>query len=64
MIAGVHATLEVHFVHKSATGTLAVLGVLEEAGDHNSIFDLVPGALPSGPSEKRRRGGFCYERET
>lgn len=64
MIDGERAPLELHFVHKSATGTLAVLGVLVEVGDHNPIFDFVIDALPSGPGEERLRGGSCYGRET
>jgi carbonic anhydrase len=52
-IDGGYAPLEVHFVHKSAGGQLAVIGVLFEEGEHDPIWDPVLSALPSGPDDPR-----------
>ncbi len=52
-IGGVHAPLEVHSVHKSAAGKLAVLGVLVEEGERNPGWDPLLVALPSGPGDAR-----------
>jgi carbonic anhydrase len=52
-IDGVQASLEAHFVHKSAAGELAVIGILLEEGDHNDIMDPIIAALPSAPDESR-----------
>jgi carbonic anhydrase len=52
-IGGEHAPLEVHFVHKSAAGQLAVVGVLVVEGDHDPIWDPILDALPSGPGDSR-----------
>jgi len=52
-IDGEHASLEVHFVHKSASRKLAVLGVLVEEGAHDPLWDSVIGALPSEPGDSR-----------
>lgn len=53
-IAGKHAAAELHFVHKSATGELAVVGVLIEEGAHNPKFEPVWSHLPAkaGPAQK------------
>jgi carbonic anhydrase len=53
-IAGKHAPAEMHLVHKSATGALAVVGVLLEEGDQNSHFDPVLNNLPEQPGAPRR----------
>jgi carbonic anhydrase len=45
-VAGRHFPMEVHFVHKSASGGLAVIGVLIEEGSHNAAFDPVLSNLP------------------
>jgi len=52
-IDGEHAPLEVHLVHKSAAGELAVIGVLVSEGEHDPIWDPVISALPSGPGDDR-----------
>jgi carbonic anhydrase len=45
-IDGEHAQLEIHFVHKSAAGELAVVGILVEEGKHDAIWDAVIAAFP------------------
>ncbi len=46
-ISGRHAPMEMHLVHKSAAGNLAVLGVLIEEGGANSAFAPVWANLPT-----------------
>lgn len=55
-IAGKHAAAEMHLVHKSSTGALAVVGVLLEEGAHNSRFDPVWSNLPTAPGPVQRPG--------
>jgi carbonic anhydrase len=43
---GKHAPMEMHLVHQSATGSLAVVGVLVEEGAHNRAFDPIWANLP------------------
>jgi carbonic anhydrase len=45
-IRGKHSPMEMHLVHKSASGDLAVVGVLIEEGAHNAAFDPVWSNLP------------------
>lgn len=52
-IDGEHSPLEIHFVHRSAGGRLAVVGVLMEEGEHLPILDPILAALPSGPGDSR-----------
>jgi carbonic anhydrase len=52
-IDGEHAPLEAHFVHKSAAGELAVIGVLVEEGTYDVLWDPIIGALPEGPGDAR-----------
>jgi len=52
-VDGVHAQLEIHFVHKSAAGELAVFGLLVEEGEHNVILEPIIAALPDGPDDAR-----------
>lgn len=52
-IDGEHAPLEVHFVHKSAAGELAVLGVLVEEGAYDAIWEPLLSQLPGGPGDNR-----------
>ena len=52
-VDGAHAPLETHYVHRSAAGRLAVIGVLFEVGAHEPMFDPIISALPSGPGESR-----------
>ena len=53
-IDGEHAPLEVHFVHKSAAGELAVLGALVEEGEYDPRRDAVLSSLPDRPGDNRR----------
>ncbi len=53
-IAGKHAQAEMHLVHKSAAGALAVVGVLIEEGPANSRFDPVWHNLPGKPGAAQR----------
>jgi carbonic anhydrase len=57
-IEGEQAPLEVHFVHRSAHGQLAVIGVLVEEGEHDPIWDSVLSALPKGPGDQRHIEGL------
>jgi carbonic anhydrase len=57
-IDGAHAPLEVHFVHKSAQGELAVIGVFVEEGEHDPIWEVVIDGLPSGPEDPRHLEGL------
>jgi carbonic anhydrase len=52
-IEGQYAAAEMHLVHKSADGTLAVLGVLIEAGVGSRSFEPVWSHLPTqaGPAQ-------------
>ena len=45
-VADRHLPMEIHFVHRSAAGKLAVLGVLVEKGPHNASFAPLASALP------------------
>jgi len=51
-VAGKHSPMEMHLVHKSTSGELAVLGVLIAEGAHNTAFDPVWSHLPRSPGEK------------
>ena len=53
-IDGEHAPLEAHFVHTSAAGELAVIGILIEEGEHDALADTIIAALPDGPGDERR----------
>jgi len=52
-IDGQHSPLEVHYVHKSAAGELAVVGMLVEEGAHNTMLDAVLAAFPDEPGGRR-----------
>ena len=52
-IDGQHAQLEVHFVHKSAAGELAVVGLLVDEGEHDPAWDAVLAAFPDETGGKR-----------
>jgi carbonic anhydrase len=43
--------MELHFVHKSEKGELAVIGVLIDEGSHNPAFDSIWNNFPSRPGE-------------
>ena len=53
-IAGKLFDMEMHFVHKSEEGNLAVVGLLIESGRHNPAFDPVWTHLPAIPGETQR----------
>ena len=46
-IAGISFPMEMHLVHKSGDGRLAVVGVLIREGRHNAAFDPVWSGLPA-----------------
>jgi carbonic anhydrase len=46
-VAGEHADMEVHFVHKSADGEYAVIGVFLNKGEHNTAFAPVFENIPT-----------------
>jgi carbonic anhydrase len=50
-IHGRHAPGELHLVHQSADGDLAVIGVLMRVGAHNPALALIVDNLPSEPGE-------------
>lgn len=45
-IAGRHAAMVAHFVHRNAAGELGVVGVLLERGRHNPAFEPIFAHLP------------------
>ncbi|MCH8249590.1 MAG: carbonic anhydrase family protein [Proteobacteria bacterium] len=47
-----HFPMEMHLVHQSAAGELAVLGVLIEQGNHNPAFEPVWANLPNEAGEE------------
>jgi carbonic anhydrase len=51
---GRSADAEMHLVHKSASGGLAVVGVMIEEGPHNPGFDPVWNNLPASPGPAQR----------
>ncbi|MEX0847779.1 MAG: carbonic anhydrase family protein [Ilumatobacteraceae bacterium] len=51
-IDGVHAPLEVHFVHETVDGNIAVVSALVKAGDAGPAgYDVIVAALPSDDAE-------------
>jgi len=50
-VAGKHAAMVAHFVHRNAAGELGVVGVLLEQGQKNAAFDGIFQHLPR-PGEK------------
>ena len=53
-VAGQPFDMEMHLVHKSENGDLAVVGVLIEKGRHNYSYDPVWDHLPAVPGETQR----------
>jgi carbonic anhydrase len=51
-VAGQHLPAEIHFVHKSAAGKLAVIGVLVKEGAANPAFASIESALPKASGAK------------
>jgi carbonic anhydrase len=55
-VDGRHSPMEMHLVHKSAEGKLAVIGVLIEEGPANASFDPVWTKLPKDEGADRKLG--------
>ena len=53
-VAGKPFDMEMHLVHKSEDGSLAVVGLLIESGSHNASFNPVWAHLPAVPGETQR----------
>ena len=53
-VAGRPFDIEMHLVHKSEDGTLAVIGVLIETGSVNTVFDRFWKNLPSVPGASQQ----------
>jgi len=45
------SSMELHLVHRSADGVLAVIGVMIEEGDHNPAYDAIMSALPANEGD-------------
>jgi carbonic anhydrase len=56
-VQGEHYVMEMHLVHKSDSGKLAVIGVFVEEGEHNQAFDAVWQNLPTEKDDKVRVEG-------
>lgn len=57
------AAAEMHFVHKSASGGLAVVGVFIDVGPHNARFDPIWNNLPASPAPARRLAASIHARD-
>ncbi len=57
-VGGKRFAMETHFVHKSARGELAVVGVLHEAGKDNEALAPIWAALPKSTEEKKALPSF------
>ena len=57
-VGGKRFAMETHFVHKSAKGELAVLGVLHETGKDNEALAPIWAALPKSTEEKKALPSF------
>lgn len=59
-VDGKHYRMEVHFVHASAEGGLAVLGAFIEEGSHNPAFQKILDTMPetAGENANNMRGLF------
>ena len=53
-VAGKLFDMEMHLVHKSEAGDLAVVGLLIESGRHHPAFEPIWASLPSSPRETQR----------
>lgn len=56
-VDGRHYPIEMHFVHQSADGELAVIGVFIEEGEHHAAFEALLEGLPSEVGEERHLEG-------
>ena len=59
-VGGQPFDMEMHLVHKSEAGTLAVVGVLIESGLDNVGFTSIWHQLPSVPGESQRIEGLIF----
>ena len=50
-VDGRHAALELHLVHRSDAGELAVIGVLVDEGEYNAVIAPLVDALPAEPGD-------------
>jgi carbonic anhydrase len=55
-VEGKHASMEMHLVHKSKDGALAVVGVMINEGSHNSDFDNAWNNLPAHAGDHKDVG--------
>lgn len=53
-VNGKHSDMEMHLVHKSDDGTIAVIGVLIDQGADNPAFDQVWNYLPTETNRERK----------
>ncbi|GBE18916.1 carbonic anhydrase precursor [archaeon BMS3Abin16] len=51
-IAGKHYPMEIHFVHKSSAGGLAVISVMVEEGSSNTAIKPIVNLLPTAAGEE------------
>lgn len=51
-VDGKHAEMELHLVHKSEDGSLAVLGVMIQSGSENTVLNKLWSVLPAEESEQ------------
>ena len=59
-VAGQPSDIEMHLVHESEEGTLAVIGVLIESGRDNAEFIPIWHHLPSTPGESKHSGDVIF----
>ena len=59
-VAGKPFDMEMHLVHKSEAGTLAVVGVLIESGSENAEFTPIWHHLPPSPGESQHIEGVIF----
>lgn len=60
-VSGKHFPMEMHLVHKSAEGKLAVIGVFIEEGEPNAAFDLIWSNLPNTTDLKNHIGNVSID---
>jgi carbonic anhydrase len=63
-IDGRHSPMEVHFVHESADGQLAVAGVLIEEGEAAAFLEPVIAGLPSDEGGERHLEGLKLDTDS
>lgn len=58
-LAGEHTPMEVHFVHQSADGEYAVVGVFLEQGENNAAYAPVFGNMPADSGKAQTVSGVA-----